>query len=140
MNNIKWACIQPLTGGMYLGAEEAIGHPAEWIMSFKGFSDCRLDKDGNIKSASNEYHLLEYLKKHNKDVPYYQIHAEPFKIKIDCLNPDITIDDNIELPDYNNLDLVIAVPVCSGLSMVTSAGENTKNERNNKNNIFSLFS
>ena len=63
MNKIRWAAIQPLTGGAYLGTEEAIGHPAEWIMSFKGFSDCRLDKEGNIKSASNEYHLLEYLRK-----------------------------------------------------------------------------
>ena len=35
-NNIRWAAIQPLTGGMYLGAEEAIGHPAEFILSYKG--------------------------------------------------------------------------------------------------------
>jgi len=132
MNKIRWAAIQPLTGGAYLGTEEAIGHPAEWIMSFRGFDDCRLDKDGNIKSASNEYHLRQYLKKHNKDIPYYRIQAEPFKINIDFTKPNIILDNGgCELPDYNDLDLVIAVPVCSGLSMVTSAGENTKNERNN---------
>ena len=132
MNKIKWAAIQPLTGGAYLGTEEAIGHPAEWIMSFRGFDDCKLDKDGNIKSASNEYHLRQYLKNHNKNIPYYRIQADPFKINIDFTKPNIILDNGgCELPDYNNLDLVIAVPVCSGLSMVTSAGENTKNERNN---------
>ena len=30
---IKWGCIQPLTGGMYIGAEKAFGHPASWIIS-----------------------------------------------------------------------------------------------------------
>ena len=32
--NIKWCAIQPLTGGMYLGAEKVIGHPAEFILSY----------------------------------------------------------------------------------------------------------
>ena len=39
MSNIKWAAIQPLTGGMYLGAEEAIGHPAEFILSYPHLAD-----------------------------------------------------------------------------------------------------
>ena len=56
-NKIKWGCIQPLTGGMYLGAEEAIGHPAEWILSFNGLDDVKYDKDNNIVSAGNEYNL-----------------------------------------------------------------------------------
>jgi len=131
MSNIKWAAIQPLTGGACLGAEIAIGHSAEWIMSFKGYADCKLDKDGNVKSASNEYHLLEYLKKHHREVPYYSIDADPFKIDVDCKDPKILLNDNKELPNYDDLDLVIAVPVCSGLSVVTKANEDTKNARNN---------
>lgn len=130
MNNIKWAAIQPLTGGFYLGAEAAIGHSAEWIMSFEGFDNCKCDKDGNIKSCSNEYHLLKYLKKHNREVPYYVIHSDPFKINVTDLNPNITINDNSENPNYDNLDLVVAVPVCSGLSVVTKANEATKDARN----------
>ena len=43
-DNIKWACIQPLTGGMYIGAEEAIGHPAEFILSYKGLNDVKIDE------------------------------------------------------------------------------------------------
>ena len=44
---IRWASIQPLTGGMYLGAEEAIGHPAEFILSFKGLNDVKYNKEKN---------------------------------------------------------------------------------------------
>ena len=58
---IKWASIQPLTGGMYLGAEEAIGHPAEFILSFKGLTDVKYNKEGEMTSVANEYNLLEYL-------------------------------------------------------------------------------
>ena len=56
---IKWAAIQPLTGGMYLGAEEAIGHPAEFILSFKGLTDVKYNKEGEMTSVANEYNLLD---------------------------------------------------------------------------------
>ena len=55
--NIKWACCQPLTGGMYLGTEKAIGHPAEFILSFPGLNAVDYNKDGSIKNAGNEYHF-----------------------------------------------------------------------------------
>ena len=32
-NKIKWGIIQPLTGGMYIGARNAIGHAADFILS-----------------------------------------------------------------------------------------------------------
>ena len=41
MKNIKWAAIQPLTGGMYLGAEEAFGYPAEWILTYNGLDEIK---------------------------------------------------------------------------------------------------
>ena len=47
-NKIKWAAIQPLTGGMYLGAEEAIGYPAEWILSYKGLNDIKININNRI--------------------------------------------------------------------------------------------
>ena len=46
------------------------------------------------------------------------------------MNPNIDNDNNLPAPSYDNLDLVIAVPVCSGLSMVTSAKDETKHLRN----------
>ena len=66
--NIKWASIQPLTGGMYLGAEQAIGHPAEWILSYKGLSDIKKDENGNITVAGNEYNLINYLTKNSHSI------------------------------------------------------------------------
>ena len=133
MNNekIRWASIQPLTGGMYLGAEEAIGHPAEFILSYKGLSDIKYDKSGeNIVDAGNEYNLLEYLKKHNRCPKYYQLHKGMFDMDLENMNPEIYLNGELETPSYDNLDLVVAVPVCSGLSMVTTATDDTKNARN----------
>ena len=130
MNNIKWAAIQPLTGGMYLGTEEAIGHPAEWILTYKGLNDIKRNKEGNITSVANEAYLLNYLKKVGREVPYYQMNRQMFDNNLDDMNPEITIDGKLETPNYENLDLVVAVPVCSGLSMVTSAGQETKDGRN----------
>ena len=128
---IKWASIQPLTGGMYLGAEEAIGHPAEFILSYKGLSDVKYDKSGeNIVDAGNEYNLLEYLKKHNRCPKYYQLHKGMFDMDLKNMNPEIYLNGELETPSYDNLDLVVAVPVCSGLSMVTTATDDTKNARN----------
>jgi hypothetical protein len=49
---------------MYLGAEQAIGHTASWIISFEGLDSVKYDKDNTkIVSAGNEYNLLQYLKK-----------------------------------------------------------------------------
>jgi site-specific DNA-cytosine methylase len=131
-NKIKWASIQPLTGGMYLGAEEAIGHPAEWILTYDGLDDVKYDKSGNIINAANEYNLVKYLTDKNRMVKYYKIRNKGmFDDNITEKNPNIYLNDNLETPDYTNLDLVVAVPVCSGLSIVTSGSMETRNGRNN---------
>ena len=116
MKDIKWAAIQPLTGGMYLGAEEAIGHPAEFILSYPHLAD----------ENNNEYNLLQYLKKHNRCPQYYTLDRGMFDADFD-MSPNISP----EKPDYYGLDLVVAVPVCSGLSMSTKASSDTKQARNN---------
>lgn len=128
---IKWACIQPLTGGMYIGAEEAIGHPAEWILSFKGLNDVKFNNNGDISVAANEYNLIKYLESHNKMPKYYQINNRGmFDANVDDIHIEITDEDNIVNPDYTDLDLIVAVPVCSGLSMVTSGSKETKDTKN----------
>jgi len=127
---IKWGCIQPLTGGFYLGAELAIGHPAEFILSYEGLDEVSYDKEGNIKAAANEYNLKTYLESKGRMPKYYKFKRKMFDTNIDDLNPEIVLNEEESKPDYSNLDIVIALPVCSGLSMVTSAGSDTKEERN----------
>lgn len=126
---IKWACIQPLTGGFYLGAEEAFGYPAEWILTYKGLDEIKKNKDGEITGVANEAYLLNYLKKVNREVPYYKMNRAMFDADISNMDPEITLNDEPSKPDYN-VDIIVAVPVCSGLSMVTSAKDDTRNERN----------
>lgn len=130
-SNIKWAALQPLTGGAYCGTESAVGHPAEFIISYPGFDSVRRNKDGNIVDAGNEFHLLNYLNKKNRSVPYYQFNRQPFQNDND-LNPEILKDGKVvEHPSYDDLDLVVAVPVCAGLSGATSnATPERKAERN----------
>lgn len=132
MNKIRWGAIQPLTGGMYIGAEQAIGNKAEWIISFPGFCDCKLDESGNIVDANNEYNLVKYLEKHDKLPPYYTFNRKPFNTNYTIENIEIKDKDgNVVNPDYNDIDIVVSVPVCSGLSMLTSnASEDTKEEKN----------
>ena len=121
---MKWGCIQPLTGGMYIGARNAIGNDAEWIITYDGHDSVKRDKQGNIVSTGNEYNLLQWLSKHGVNVPYYTFKHEMFN--------NIPISD-VELsgtPNFNDIDIVVAVPVCSGLSAATIAGQNTKDNRN----------
>lgn len=129
MKKIKWAVIQPLTGGFYLGAEEAFGYPAEWILTYKGLDEIKKNKDGEITGVANEAYLLNYLKKVNREVPYYKMNRAMFDADISNMDPEITLDGEPAKPDYD-VDVVVAVPVCSGLSMVTSAKDDTRNERN----------
>ena len=128
---IKWGCIQPLTGGMYIGAKQAIGHPASWILSYPGLTDTKTKLDGTLGQVGNEYNLLMWCKKHNELPPYKVFNKKPFE---DC---DI---NNVELldvegwstgdVDLSDTDIVVSVPVCSGLSQATIAKSETKVQRN----------
>lgn len=131
MNKIKWGCIQPLTGGMYIGALNAINNNAEWILSYDGLDFANKDSEGNFTTVGNEYNLLKWLEEENKSVPYYKIKGRKmFDMNIEENNPNIYLDDEEKTPDYSDLDLVVAVPVCSGLSMVTKGNSETKKSRN----------
>jgi len=136
MKPLRWAALQPLTGGMYLGAEKAIGNKAEFIISYPGFNAARKDKDGNVAFAANEYHLCEYLKKKDRMVPYYQFNRTPFQNDND-LNPTIVQVDGEEKPlAFDGLDIVVAVPVCAGLSGATANATAEKKEERNGNMIW----
>ena len=133
LEKIRWAAIQPLTGGMYLGAEKAIGHPAEFILSFKGLGDEKLDKNGNMVGCGNEYHLMKYLDKVGRR-PEYKIIDKPMFKDTNDINPPIvdsqwTLEPGKDI-DVHGLDIVVAVPVCSGLSTATRANADTLWEKN----------
>ena len=127
--NIKWCALQPLTGGAFFGTRDAVGYNAEFILSYPGF-DSTVQKDGKIIRSGNEYHLLKYLEKKDESVPYYQFDRKPFQNDND-LNPKILHNGVIvEHPDYSNMDLVVAVPVCSGLSTATNATTEVRETKN----------
>ena len=127
--NFKWGCIQPLTGGMYLGAERAIGKPAEWIISYPGLRDYVYDKSGNVIDAVNERTIVEYLSKHNRMPNYYEMNRTMTQNDEDY-TPIYTMDGETATPDLNDMDLVVAVPVCAGLSMASTANAERKSECN----------
>ena len=135
MSNIKWCAIQPLTGGMYLGAEEAIGHPAEFILSFPGLGDVtKTNKEtGEVISAGNEYSLMKYLEKKNRR-PDYRVFNRGMFDGIDDLDPEI-LESQWSLSnkplDYSNMDLCIALPVCSGLSNSSTSNLDSRMQKNN---------
>ena len=131
MKELKWGCIQPLTGGMYIGARKAIGKPADWIISYPGLTDVKLTKDGNIGKVANEYHLLSWCKKNNELPPYKVFNKKPFEVMrtsdVELINVEGWSTSDI---DFTNTDIVVSVPVCSGLSQATIASDEAKEERN----------
>lgn len=129
---IKWIAIQPLTGGMYLGTENIIGHPAECILSFPGLTSEKRNKlTHEVISCSNEWYLTNYLKQHNR-MPDYYVFKDRKMFQDDIIEDTVLEDENNNIvnPDYDEIDLVIAVPVCSGLSSATIAPNSTKNSKN----------
>ena len=139
-NKIKWCAIQPLTGGMYIGAEQAIGHKAEFILSFPGLGDAdKVDKEtGEVLSAGNEYSLMKYLDKKN-DRPDYRVFNRAMFQYDDDLDPEIT-ESQWSLSsgplDYSNMDLCVAVPVCSGLSRASFTMTNDERKKKNCNMLW----
>ena len=135
---IKWGFIEPLTGGMALGAEKAIGSAPDWVLSFPGFCSHTENQDGTVKSAMNEYHYLTYMKKHNKLPPYLTINRQPFADftkEEDPWHPELIKNEfsTTDTIDLSNTDLVCALPVCSGLSNATTTKNDETRELRNCN-------
>lgn len=138
--HIKWGFIQPLTGGFYIGARKAIGHDADWIMSFPGFADKLIKKHKNGNETilcGNEYNLLKWLEKQHIKIPYYTFDRQPFDIDFSNIKETKILSDDNTQPNFEDIDLVIALPVCSGLSRITTS--NTKTETRDAKNSNQLF-
>lgn len=128
-NKLKWGMIQPLTGGMYIGAYQSIGHHADFVISFDGLAEPKLDKNGNVTNCGNEYHLLKWLESQNADVPYYTFDGIPmFPTNYNEISEFIFRQS--ETPNFENTDIVFAVPVCSGLSALTASDQSAKDVKN----------
>lgn len=144
----NWVALQPLTGGMYLGFNNVLGNWAQCIISYKGLdkytepknTEDKTDKRGN---CGNEYNLTEYISKVQHKVVFRYEFADAESM-FDSLgdNPVISLhgsrlnsfDKRWDLGyAYEQVDIVCAVPVCSGLSMLTT--NNVDKERKNNNMI-----
>lgn len=130
MKDIKWGVIQPLTGGMYIGARNAIGKQASFIISYPGLDSIKTNKDGELTSVGNEYNLLKWCELHNELPPYKVFNKQPFdgnfSTDVELLDTDWYSGDI----DFSNTDIVVSVPVCSGLSAATIADEDSKMKKN----------
>ena len=131
---MKWIAIQPLTGGMYFGTENATGNSAECIISFKGLDQPVYNKQEELIDAKNEYNLLKYLDDHNRKPDYFLFeNLQMFDSPELALTNSELVDtsDNAVEPNFNDIDLVVAVPICSGLSTATQASKEKRATINN---------
>jgi site-specific DNA-cytosine methylase len=102
MSKIRWAPIFPLVGGFPLGAELATGNTPSYILSY----DVAAFNDSLYNRYMNETR--------NLDIPFIRVDAEDFQ-------PE-------SLPE---IDIAVATPFCSGLSMLsTSASRGSDSEVN----------
>jgi|GEM_PF-2374399 len=139
---ITWAAIQPLTGGMYLGTEEVIRKQAKYILSYPGLEEIIYDKKDQITGMGNERHLLEYLKNKKRRPVYLQFQQGMFDI-VD--NPIIKENERyyydmrpscIHEWITTNIDLIVAVPVCAGLSGANTQDHGKQDSTKNNNMKF----
>jgi site-specific DNA-cytosine methylase len=142
VRKLKWACIQPLSGGCYISTEQAIGHPAEFILSFSPLDSVVLKKDGSVNYMYNERHLLEYLKKKNTLPQYLHFNRGMFDNDSDIDHIQfLETDYSKKAWDLNkiyntDLDLVTALPVCSGLSGANTVDHGKDDSTKNSNMRF----
>lgn len=79
---------------------------------------------GKVKQANNEYHLYEYLKKHNR-MPQLFFFKDKMLGDYNMLNYGIP-----DGADFSNTDVVIALPICSGLSTASNFSAEARELRN----------
>lgn len=106
---IKWMSFQSLIGGMMIGAEKAFGCPPV----------CTIDYEGAANGNSKEY--VNYMNNIRKvNMPQLVL-----KGGITDMFEEFLTDEDAKL--FNELkedvDVVTAVPICSGLSMLNSCNQ-----------------
>lgn len=102
-NNIRWLAYQPLIGGCMIGAEQAFGCPPTAVLDYDGIanSELYLNYLNNIKGNNIKHFYLN-------DGAYSL--TEKFK---QDENGNVATWD---APEFKNLNVVVGVPICAGLS------------------------
>ena len=103
MSHIRWVSFQSLAGGMMLGAEEAFGCPPLFTIDYEGVSN----------SDAYVYYMNEIRHK-----PLKQL-----KLNGTLLSGSETFvtkeDTDFFYKNNKDIDVVVSVPICSGLSVCT---------------------
>lgn len=103
MNKIKWVAFQPLIGGCQIGAEAAFGCPPKYQLDYEGVENSDL------------------YARYNEEVR--GLHIPRYFLKGDLLSLS---EEFIEPLPKGDIDAVVAVPLCSGLSSAnTCTDENS---------------
>lgn len=106
MSEIRWIGIQSLIGGMFIGAEKAFGTPPL----------CTIDFDGIDKGNSSAY--MHYMNEVRK------LGLRELILDGDLLSKTKTFKKQEDTDFFNSInhdiDVVSAVPICSGLSMANA--------------------
>ena len=107
---LKWAAIIPLIGGMPIAMEKVTGHQPEYVMSYRYF-------EGNDK------HYINYLRTHNWKGTYYVIDGlsktnENEQVDSEVSRFDLSSIKECEgdLSTIQEVDVVVGVPPCAGLT------------------------
>ena len=112
---VRWAAFQPLIGGCDIGAQQSFGCPPTCVIDYDGVanSDLYLNYMSNVKKTPLKHFVI--------DGGAYSL-AKDLK-KDEEGNPIYSWSD----PELQNLDVVVGVPICAGLSSA-----NTQNSASSK--------
>lgn len=110
--HIRWISFQPLIGGCALGAEKAFGCPPLFNIDF----------EGPDKGNSSAYlHYQNNIKKN--DIRELVLNGNILSMAMDFKDD---ADEMFFQENCRNIDVVTAVPICSGLSAANTINDSSK--------------
>lgn len=124
--NIRWAAFQPLIGGCAIGAQQSFGTPPTCVIDYDGVEN------------SNLY--VDYMKnRRDVSLKHFTIDGAAYSLQ-KKLKDSFSWND----PELKNLDVVVGVPICAGLSSAnTQNGADSKMGRGSNamqnNNMISML-
>src|SRR5574344_1281451 len=101
LSNIRWAAMQPLIGGMAYAAQDVFKCPPTCVIDYQGVGNSDL--------------YVDYMRTRRsvKSLPHYKFDDTLYSKSITIAED--SKDENFE-KNTSDLDVVIGVPICAGLS------------------------